>query len=109
LHGAATIASERVLEFNDIELSIRETSWEERGIGLGKAAELRRIDQTNSAFDTSCSDAAPLSSSESSRQTLGPMTVSTPSLSGIGEDSPAVVDISKFAATGDSSSQRDKK
>jgi hypothetical protein len=51
LHDAATIARECVLEFNDTELSIRETSREERGAGPGKAAELQRIDQTDSVED----------------------------------------------------------
>jgi len=54
---------------------------------------LQRADQTESIIN---SDEAPLSIAESSEQTVAPITASGPSLPGLGEDSLAVVDISKF-------------
>jgi len=97
LQGTATIASERVLQVNDAELSIRKTSREERDTGSGKATELQRIDQTNSTLDTSCSEKHPVSIAESSGHTLVTASaVSTPDLS---DNTPAMVDLSNFEAT----------
>ena len=48
MRGAATIASERHLEVDGTEPSIRETSWEEHDAGPVETAELQRLDQTDS-------------------------------------------------------------
>jgi hypothetical protein len=53
-YGASTLVDDRVLEVDKGEPSVCETSYEERDIGPVEAAEIRRVDQTESALDTTC-------------------------------------------------------
>ena len=68
-HGATAIASDRVLEVDNVESSITETSYDGCGTGPLEAAEQQRTDRTYSAFDTGYCDEFLNSLAESSGRT----------------------------------------
>jgi hypothetical protein len=64
--------------------------------GSVETDNLQRADQTKPIAIANDSDEPPLSIAESSEQTLALITVSASSLPDLGENSPEIVDISKF-------------
>jgi hypothetical protein len=94
--GASTIAGDSILEVNGGELSIRESSHEERDAGPVEAAKLQRINQTESVFDPHCFDESPISVAESSRHSLALATALASRLPDLGDNPLAMVDISNF-------------
>jgi hypothetical protein len=63
-------------------------------VDKGEAAEMQRVDQTESALDMSYSDESPISVAESSGQTLGPGSAS--SLPDLSDKDSVMVYISNF-------------
>jgi hypothetical protein len=68
-HGTTAIAGDRVLEVNNIEPPITETSYKGRDRAPLEAAEQQGTDRTHSAFDTGCCDEFLNSLTESSGRT----------------------------------------
>jgi hypothetical protein len=89
------VAGDAVLESNVASSSLRDRSYIEHDTGSVKADDLQGAGQTAPVINTPVFDEAPLSTAESSGQTLASVTVSASSLSNIGENDP-VIDISCF-------------
>ena len=79
-----------------VSSSLRDRSYNEHDTDSVKADDLQGAGRTASVINTSVFDEAPLSSAESSRQTLTSVTVSASSLPNIGKNDPVVIDISCF-------------
>ena len=94
--GASMIAGDAVLESNVASSSLRDRSYNEHDTGSVKADDLQGAGRTAPVINTPVFDEAPLSTAESSGQTLASVTVSASSLSNIGEDDPVMIDISCF-------------
>jgi hypothetical protein len=89
-------AGDTALEVDGTTSFIPNRSQSEHYTGSVETDNLQRANQTESIVNTNSSDEVSLSIAESSEQTLAPITASGPSLPDLGEDSSAVVDISKF-------------
>lgn len=90
------VAGDAVLESNVASSSLRDRSYNEHDTDSVKADDLQGAGRTASVINTSVFDEAPLSSAESSGQTLTSVTVSASSLPNIGKNDPVVIDISCF-------------
>jgi hypothetical protein len=71
-------------------------SEDEHDTGSVKVDDLQGAGRTAPIINTPVFDEAPLSTAESSGQTLASVTVSASSLPNIGEDDPVMIDISCF-------------
>lgn len=90
------VAGDAVLESNVASSSLRDRSYNEHDTDSVKADDLQAAGRTASVINTSVFDEAPLSSAESSGQTLTSATVSASSLPNIGKNDLVVIDISCF-------------
>jgi hypothetical protein len=97
-HGATAIAGDRILNVDDAESSIPETSYNECNTSPLEAAEQQRTDQTNSAFDLGCCDEFLNSRDESSGQTPALTTASALSFPSFADDKLATVRMSNIKA-----------
>jgi hypothetical protein len=88
------VAGDAVLESNVASSSLRDRPYNEHD--TGKADDLQGAGRTAPVINTPVFDEAPLSTAESSGQTLASVTVSASSLPNIGEDDPVMIDISYF-------------
>jgi hypothetical protein len=89
------VAGDAVLESNVASSSLRDRPYNEHDKGSVKADDLQGAGRTAPVVNTPFFDEAPLSTTESSGQTLASVTVSASSLPDIGKDDP-VIDISCF-------------
>ena len=76
--------------------SLRDRSYNEHDTGSVKTDNLQGTSQTAPIINTPIFNKAPLSTDESSGQTLALVTVSVSSLPNIGEDDPVIIDILCF-------------
>ena len=90
------VAGDAVLESNVASSSLRDRPYNEHDTGSVKADDLQGAGRTAPVINTPVFDEAPLSTAESSGQTLASVTVSASSLPDIGEDDPVMIDISCF-------------
>jgi hypothetical protein len=90
------VAGDAVLESNVASSSLRDRPYNEHDTGSVKADDLQGAGWTAPVINTLIFDEAPLSTAESSGQTLASVTVSVSSLPNIGKDDPVMIDISYF-------------
>jgi hypothetical protein len=90
------VAGDAVLESNVASSSLRDRSYNGHDTGSVKVDDLQGAGRTAPVINTPVFDEAPLSTAESSGQTLASVTVSASSLPNIGEDDPVMIDISYF-------------
>jgi hypothetical protein len=88
--------ADAALEVDVASSSLRDRPHNEHDMGSVETDDLQRAGQTAPVVNTSVFDEAPLSTAESSGQTLALTTVSVSSLPDLGEGDPVMVDISNF-------------
>jgi hypothetical protein len=94
--AASVVAGDAALEVDVASSSLRDRPHNEHDMGSVETDDLQRAGQTAPVVNTSVFDEAPLSTAESSGQTLALTTVSVSSLPDLGEGDPVMVDISNF-------------
>jgi hypothetical protein len=90
------VAGDAVLESNVASSSLRDRPYNEHDTGSVKADDLQGAGRTAPVVNTPVFDEAPLSTAESSGQTLASVTVSASSLPDICKGDPVMIDISCF-------------
>jgi hypothetical protein len=94
--AASVITGDTALEVDGASSFVRDRRHNEHDTASIKTDDLQGAGQTAPIVDTPAFDEAPLSTAESSGQTLALITVSASSLPNLGEDDPAIIDISYF-------------
>jgi hypothetical protein len=90
------VAGDDTLEFNVASSFVHDRPYSEHDTGSVETDNLQGAGPIEPVVNIDDSGAAPLSITQSSQQPLAPVTVSTSSLPDVGEDGPAMIDISIF-------------
>jgi hypothetical protein len=90
--------ADTALEVDVASSSLRDRSYNEHDMGSTETDNLQRANQTELVVNTNVSVEPPLSTAESSGQTLALTTVSVSSLPDLGDGGPVMADISNFTA-----------